>query len=456
MRQILNKNQIDYVLFHLSFFIDLTDLNPLFQFSENFAGISKDQKIVFPLSFVELDEEKILFIDSIPVLFPVSNIFKPYEIINGNLYFSHDFLKSAFYLLSGYQEWNSEKSDSLGRFPYADSIHDKLGIIEKPVVNYYFEWIINGLKEFCTLYQIPYKLKRPFEKPVFILSHDIDRIKKYDFYETAHKVMELLGLKPTRFSYFKILKLIPGYFFHFLFGSKKTDPFWNFKSIRELERKLGINSTWYFLEKHAGHDNSRYSFNDTAIRELMQFLADEKCEIGLHGTVQSATSLQSMNSTLNNLKKNTSYSVCGNRQHKLIFSNPKTFQIQQKAGLKYDHTLTYAEHEGFRNSFCFPFHPYDFENDQMMEIWEIPLIAMDGTLFYYRRLTYTEIEKQLSQLLDEIGKFGGIFSLLWHNSHFDEDEFPGIADFYETLLQNIISKGLTLKTAIDALENFKP
>jgi hypothetical protein len=452
MLQTLSKNQIDYIFFHLSFFIDLTDLEPLFIFQNENNKVLTEKKIIFRLSTEKLNIERILFINSIPVLFPVDAIYKPYSMADGSLVFHHDLLKSAFYLLSGYQEWKSDKTDSLGRYPYNASIHEKLGITETPIVNYYFEWIINGLKEYCSYHNIPFKTRRPFDSGIFILSHDIDRITKYDVYETIYKIFEFIGLKPTRFSRLKLLKLIPKYFYHFLFTSKNTDPFWNFSQLRNIENKLGIRSSWYFLEKHAGHDNSRYRFNDQRIKELMQFLADEKCEIGLHGTVQSANDLQTMKSTLDNLKKSTSFNVIGNRQHKLIFTNPQTFRIQQDAGLKYDHTLTFAEHEGFRNSYCLPFHPYDFEKDEMMKIWEIPLVAMDGTLFYYRNLTFSEIEKQIDRLINEVEKFGGIFSLLWHNSHFDEDEFPGINLFYEKLLEKILNKGLSPKIAAEVIE----
>lgn len=455
MNKELNRNQIDYILFHLSFFIDLNELKNYFIFSVDEKRKPENKQVFFYLSSEGIDENKIIYIENIPVLFPNSEIIKPYELKNGCLIFNHDLIKSAFYLLSGIQEYFSDETDWLGRFPYKNSIQERLGIIEIPVVNYYFSWIIAGLKDFCVFHNIEFIERKPFQEGIFILSHDIDRIAKYDYYGTAYKILELFGLKPSISGRLQNLKLIPKYIFSFLFLPRKFDPYWNFVKLREVETTLGIRSTWYFLEKQDKHDNSRYTFTEKKIQKLMEFLVSEKCEIGLHGTVRSAFDLNAMSSTLNNLKENTTYPITGNRQHKLIFKNPNTFKVQQEAGLRYDHTLTFAEHEGFRNSYCFPYRPYDFEKDEMMNIWEIPLIVMDGTLFYYRKLSFKEIEQQIDLLVTEVKKFGGIFSLLWHNSHFNEDEFPGIGMFYKKILQQITNTGIIPMTAAETSAHFK-
>jgi len=52
---------------------------------------------------------------------------------------NYDIIASSFLLLSGWNEYFSEKKDHYGRFPYSESIQAKLGITQKPVVNYYFD-----------------------------------------------------------------------------------------------------------------------------------------------------------------------------------------------------------------------------------------------------------------------------------------------------------------------------
>ena len=224
--------------------------------------------------------------------------------------------------------------------------------------------------------------------------------------------------------------------------------------MRKNEKKHNIRSTWYFLEKEGRNTNSRYKFTDQRIKKMIQFLQEEGCEIGLHGTVQSTNNLSYMKRTYTNLQEVVKNQVIGIRQHMLSMQYPDTLRIQEQAGLKYDTTLAFAEHEGFRNSYCFPFKPWDFANDKMMDIWEIPLIAMDGTLLLYRKLGFANIIIEMESLIEEISKFSGVFSLLWHNCNFDEVEFPGITEFYNNLLKHIMKKNLQSLTGEEIYRKF--
>lgn len=445
MKKILSSGKQKYIFSHLAHHADLTKLE-----SKYFRMLTQDEKlqdekmpgVFFYLSENDFELSKVQFIDGLPILFPLSDKKKWYHIEDKNLIFDHDILKSAFYLLSGYQETITIDCDSLGRYPFNQSIQHKLNITSKPIVNYYFDIIIRGLEEFCQINNIPFKRRSPFIKPVFFLSHDIDRITKYDFRETAYKILQLLGVKPGNYTQWQLLKLIPKYLLNFLFTTKNGDPYWNFSEMRKNEGKHNIRSTWYFLEKEGRNTNSRYKFTDHHIKNLIRFLQEEGCEVGLHGTVQSANDLSYLEKTYSNLQAVSKKQIIGIRQHMLSMQYPSTLQIQEQAGLKYDTTMAYADHEGFRNSYCFPFKPWDFENDRMMNIWEIPLTAMDGTLTLYRKLNFTDIILVIDNLIEEVSKFGGIFSLLWHNCHFDEVEFPGIKEFYNKLLNHIMNKDM--------------
>jgi hypothetical protein len=73
----------------------------------------------------------------------------------------------------------------------------------------------------------------------------------------------------------------------------------------------------------------------------------------------------------------------------------------------------------------------------MMDVWEIPLNTMEVTLFGYRKLSFKEANDSVIQLISEIKKFNGIFTLLWHNCFYDENKYKGIRYFYEQLIFNI-------------------
>ena len=87
----------------------------------------------------------------------------------------------------------------------------------------------------------------------------------------------------------------------------------------------------------------------------------------------------------------------GNRFHYLMFDPEKTVQILEDCGIKYDTSLMFAEHVGFRRGCCSPFYLYDFEKNRTSPVIEIPLIIMDTT---FRNKHYMGIPQ--GKVLEEI------------------------------------------------------
>jgi Family of unknown function (DUF7033) len=442
MKKRLTHHQIEYVLEHLAHHAKISpELRKLFLFGT--APKPGNLQVYFPLSEEDLDPTQVIRIDGIPVLYPVDrSITAFYTIENKNLLFRHDLLKSAFHLLSGYEEYKSGASDKLGRFPYKASLQYRLEIVSKPVVNYYFEAILQGLEEFCRQQDFPFQRTPLLSQAVFALSHDIDMINAYHFFETAYKFKMLLKLVPSPYTRRDTWRIAFSSLYHFLNPFSRKNPFWNFDFLIKSEVDRGFRSSFYFLEKDGTHDNSRYHFHTKKIRELINRLSKKGFEVGIHGTIQSATDQGSMDRTVAKLRKAAPGKVEGIRQHYLKYSLPLTAQIQQKADLTYDATLGFAEHEGFRNSYCWPFKLYDFKNDQALDLWQIPLTMMDVTMFGYRKMNFEGIHLSIEELVEEVQKFKGVFSLLWHNSFFDEYEHPGVTSFYLDQLDYIHSMQL--------------
>ena len=396
-------------------------------------------KVYMPLSDKEMDINNILWIDGIPVLFPFGNNTNYYEVVGNSVYFHHDLLKSAFYLLSGYQEWYSSERDDYGRFPYKASIQYKLNIIHKPIVNYYFDIIREGLRKYCHLNGISFQDKSLSKSFVFLLTHDVDLINAYDLNETLYKVKQFLGISRNPYSRITSMKVMLKHWIGLLFFPLKRNPYWSFPMLHRIALKHNLTSVYFFLEKDLRHKDSYYRFTDKRILRLMKRLSRKGYEVALHGTTRSAESFNALLKTYENLSNVFPKPINGIRQHTLRFFPGKTPLLWEQAGLKYDSTLGYPEHEGFRNSYCYPFKIYDFKNERALDIWEYPLNVMDVTLFGYRKLSQDDASKNLFNVLHEVIKFGGIFTLLWHNSFFDEHHFPGITEFYKETIAKIAS-----------------
>ena len=419
----LTINQREYVLYHLGLFVEMS---PALRNALVFSG-HQPGKICFMSNEEAYSPSRVIWINDLPVLFPGEDTQQLYEFDAGTLSFKHDLLKSAFYLLSGFQEYRSTEKDTLGRFPYKASIQHELNIIDRPIVNEYFMVILEAISIFCKYHKIEFNRKNMFEKAALYLTHDVDRIDKYTFH-TVKGALKKRQLAKTFAWFFKWIN--PLY---------TRNPKWTFEYLDRTERERGLRSCYYFLNKGVKHQDSYYSFEDKRIKELIWKLEDSGHAIGIHGGVLSSSKPEKMNKDIISLNKITRKAVKGNRQHRLIFDLPETMCHLETCGIKHDSSLGFAPREGFRNSFCHPFKLYDFEHDRMIDVWEIPLIVMDTTLFNYRRLDYAQAYEVTLKLKNTILRYRGVFTLLFHQDFLDEEEHPGIKRLYEKIL-DLLSK----------------
>jgi peptidoglycan/xylan/chitin deacetylase (PgdA/CDA1 family) len=363
-----------------------------------------------------------------------------------------DLLKSCFFLLSGYQERNNLKPDSSGRFEFDSSIQYRINFLDRPLVNYYFEELIRGIEKYCSIHKIECRRKKPFKNFCFFLTHDVDRIRYFNLNSYLYTIKQLTGLAKSERNKLWLIRELFRIEFNMLTLNRNKDPYWNFEYLAGLEKEYGIHSTWFFLPKDRKHVDSYYNFSDRRIRSLISYLIGRGHEAGLHGTVRSHFSYEALKTIKDQLRNAAGKEIHGIRQHRLMWDHSVTAHIQESAGFEYDSTLGFAGHEGFRNGYCFPFRLFDFENNRMMSTWEIPLNIMESTLFEYRKLSYEDSKSAIFSLINEIKKFNGTFTLLWHNSYLHEEMRPGINKFYSEVLKTIMEENPESLNGIDIIK----
>src|SRR5690554_3685092 len=290
---LLSKNKIDYVLSHLQqHWLPSQRVEEAFVFAaSNRPGPEGlKAKIVFLLSEQEQPRPQTICFEGeeLLVLYPLSSDSDPFELdAQGTLWFRHDFLSSAFYLLSGMQEVQAKPQDAFGRFSYQQSIQKAYNSVNKPLVNYYFELILKGFKVYCERHGLSLQRRRLFERFGFLLSHDVDRVAFHHPRLMAYRVLQLLGLKPANVGKTVLLQqLRSGLRHHLRFGAV-PDPWWTFSWMTALEKRLGVRSTFFFLSREEGRRNAWYRFNSRKIKNFITALNTVGFEVSLHGTSRS-------------------------------------------------------------------------------------------------------------------------------------------------------------------------
>ena len=344
-----------------------------------------------------------------------------------------DIIASAFFMLSRYEEVVLAAHDVHNRFPATASIAYKEGFLDMPIVNEYIEFLRGWIESLA-----PKSTNRhtwPGDKKFAIcLTHDVDRLQMYRLSFMAGAALDkikLLLMPKTK----RINPKVEGRLSSLnRVGVKdalnimcdwtkvmlklKKDPFDTFDYMLNLEREHGFNSSFYFMAGGNSRFDKRYSISDPLVIKLIRQIEANDNETGLHGSYNSYNNPEQLSMEKSRLDKVASNRDYGCRQHYLRWKTPDSWRTQEKAGLLYDATLSFADHAGFRCGICMPFQPFDLVENRKLDIWELPLTVMEGSLrgYSYQNLTPETAYEQIVKYIDTVKRFNGVLVLLWHNS----------------------------------------
>ena len=432
-------NHLKYFLKNFSLFYSYNDIEIGYG-----TDINKDLNIIknvnsdFWNNQIDINYDKLAWLEwkgiSIPFLFNTDNKKEIISIQDNKVIINYDIIASAFYLLSGWGELISKSKDDLGRIEYDNTIINKLNIVSIPVVNYYFDILFEAIN--ATNIKIR-KINTWGGNNIGVaLTHDIDTCN------TGWIEDSFSELKAKKFS--STAKIIINRVF-------QKDDWYNFAEILNIEKRFNAKSTFFFLAKKGKtgqYKNADYNIESKKIRNTLFDLKYNGCEIGIHGSFGTHKDHKKLSF---DISKINSPQIIGNRFHFLMYDNTITINTLEKNNLKYDSTLGFAEHIGFRRGTCYPFFLYDFDNDKCSTILEIPLIAMDTTLQSrkYMNKPPNEAFNEMKTIINEILKFNGVFTLLWHNNFFSKYKYSGWQDVYIKTLEYCQSKNGLLTSADD-------
>jgi peptidoglycan/xylan/chitin deacetylase (PgdA/CDA1 family) len=282
------------------------------------------------------------------------------------------------------------------------------------------------------------------------LTHDVDRVKKtYQYFTRFVRFLKNLEIKKA---FNELLCFIKFYFSK----NPKKDPYWNFDIIMEIERKLGVKSTFFFLNEQRKFFCSpsewklywgRYSIENPEIAKIIKKLNSKGWEIGLHGSYKSYKDKNLLKKEKEELEKILGKRIRGVRQHYGNLKIPETWKSQERLGFEYDSTfgVTDTDCVDFKDNRYLPFYPLD------SLFLEIPLIIMDHRLFSSDK-SVEELWKDCKKIIDIIEENNGVLTILWHNRIFDEKEFPGRSEIYEKLIKICKEKDAWITNAYSIAE----
>lgn len=332
--------------------------------------------------------------EGMPIFFVSSVQKEDIEVVDMHVATKLDIIQSIFFILSNYEEQIQTEDilyDEHGRLKLENRTLYKEEYFDRPIVNDYSRFFCKlseriGVKG---LWNVPRHMSAH-------VSHDVD----YPYEITLGDRLQILLF--GRILGLPVKRIISS-------GSE---------TISTIEKENDIVSSWYFKGGGKSKYDDRYKITNGRILEFVSELKEQGCEIGFHYSYAASEDegLAKRESELVKKSLDIDY-LCG-RNHFLRCKSAKSWKIYEKIGIVYDTTQGCAECEGFMNGICIPYKLFDVQNNCELNVWEIPLLVMDGTLRRetYRNYTADEALDRINELLKVVLEFSGVFTILWHNT----------------------------------------
>lgn len=376
-----------------------------------------------PHRFVKVDDQRI------PVCFQAGG------------QWGFDPVASVIYLLSGWQEIVLRTRDEHGRFPFNASFQAHTDSRMVPIVDWIRHIVADALRKAGVVLE-----RRTFGTAswAFCATHDIDYVRKWrpgiwkrELLDRAvlNHAHENAGRRMTR-----ARRAIWSFF-------ESGDPFRAAlaRIPAELESR-NARGTFFYKAAAYGYRDVGYSLEDPAIHAAIerQLLAGH--EIALHPSYHSHAHPARLHQERHALRVASGQDVNAYRAHYLRHQHPASIHHLGTAGFEVDSTLGWASCTGFRFGTCLPFPLYDPLADEESTVWEMPLIAMESAMFNRQGLSLEDACQETRFLMEVCRSFGGVFTGLWHNTLWDEVDYPGWGAHFEDSVSFAAESGARMDT----------
>jgi hypothetical protein len=382
--------------------------------------------------------------------------------------FPFDLVASGFALLSCWDEHTVEERDRFDRLPYSASVfaaNPELRI-EEPAVDAYVALLrATVAPRLAALGREPLPATgwmwgdgEAGSRFAVALTHDLDNLWRWTpaglkgAARAAARALRRGDIGAAGREARGVVEWVTHYLPH------GTDPYWTFLRMLEGEDARRVPSTFYVIARHTARvDGGQPDTYARRIPAVLDLLRRAQREVGIHGNDADRTGSDALRADRDDLAGRAGSQVSGIRYHYLRCLYHETLPLLEAAGIEYDTSLAFAEHEGFRCGAGFPFSPYSLAAERPLRLLEVPLALMDTSLQgeRYRALAAEEAEVVAREVLSQVWTGGGGVALLWHNVRFDPRAAAGYDDVYWRLVDWTLAAGGRVTTAEDLARRWR-
>ncbi len=374
----------------------------------------KNCNLLFSTS-IEEQETKPTEIDGQWVLFPV---------YGRDLDLQFDLLAATFFMVSRYEEYLPHRKDSHGRFTADQSVAAEAGFLTQPVVD---QWACMLREKLVQRYPDIGLTPRSYR---FVQTVDIDAAWCYlhkGVFRTATGMARDAFARHDMVEVRRRIRVIM---------HREPDPFDTFDYILQKSQNTpGSHLIFFALLADYGQYDKPSNYMNPHTRELLQHLGDY-AKIGIHPGYHTLEEPMRADAEIKRLQAILHRNIVRARFHFLRMRLPRGYRILQRAGIRHDYTMGYADTIGFRAGISVPYPFYDLERDLETELNIHPFCTMDTAMNTHMGLSPQEAVDTYKTLTDRVRKVGGDFCCVVHNQNLCElFGWQGWRAVYEQMLE---------------------
>ena len=313
-----------------------------------------------------------------------------------------DIFAASFYLLSRYEEYLPHVKDSLGRFPYTESLGWKHNFLQQPVVD---DWAFLFWESLLSNFPDLVRKKGAFEVKAIIEAKRPFEFLYRGFLRTAVGYLgDLYKLKFGRIIWRSQV----------LLGLRK-DPYDTFKWIIKLSKSSPTQVVLFFLLGEGYTFRETLKTNRLGYVNLIKYVADY-LEIGLILSFHWLSDLTQLMSEKEQLSSHTHREVESTYNDRQLVKLPEVYRNLIEAGVTRDYSMYYFDQFGFRAGSCRPYLFYDLEYEVKTPLELMPVVGKSLAL---KDSAGWVIEQTFNDLFDTVERLGGTFIMVFANRDFE-------------------------------------
>lgn len=315
-----------------------------------------------------------------------------------------DIFSASFYLLTRYEEYLPFVKDQAGGFPVEESTAFEENFLNRPVVDLWAFQFLEVLKEKYDTVRFP---KRKYNLGIFIAVHEAFAFRYKGLLRQIIGFLNQLILGDFHKAWLRIktqLRLI-------------KDPFNVYDNLVEFAKQENIKMKMFFQLSDFSKVNRNINHHKSHYQRLIKSMGDY-FTTGLLPGEQAIKETNTFKKEKNRWKEIAKQDLTSVLVKKFPLSFPESYINFEKAFIKEDFSMGYAQKLGFRAGTCTPFLFYNLNTEETTPLRITPYV-LNSEIF--STTSENEIAMQLQQIKKDVSKVNGSLNLIFENTDFVEN-----------------------------------